>query len=190
MNVVGIDISRGKSTVAVLRPFGEVVMFPFEVKHSNAELLALSEQLKSIDGETRVTMEHTGRYYEPVANALHNSGLFVSTVNPLLIKGYGGNSLRKVKTDKTDAQRIARYLPPYSSACHRHRYGCAVPSGQSPSGLSVARQQKEGKGCAVLFCFQCSQRPFFCPLLYYSTVLLGLSQLFSDFLKNFSFSII
>ena len=25
MNVVGIDISRGKSTVAVLRPFGEVV---------------------------------------------------------------------------------------------------------------------------------------------------------------------
>ena len=52
MNAVGIDISRGKSTVAVLRPFGEVVMLPFEVKHSNAELLALAEQLKSIDGET------------------------------------------------------------------------------------------------------------------------------------------
>lgn len=109
MNAVGIDISRGKSTVAVLRPFGEVVMLPFEVKHSNAELLALAEQLKSIDGETRVTMEHTGRYYEPVANALHNSGLFVSSVNPLLIKEYGGNSLRKVKTDKADAQKIARY---------------------------------------------------------------------------------
>ncbi len=109
MNAVGIDISRGKSTVAVLRPFGEVVMLPFEVKHSNAELLALAEQLKSIDGETRVVMEHTGRYYEPVANALHNSGLFVSSVNPLLIKEYGGNSLRKVKTDKADAQKIARY---------------------------------------------------------------------------------
>ena len=109
MNAVGIDISRGKSTVAVLRPFGEVVMLPFEVKHSNTELLALAEQLKSIDGETRVVMEHTGRYYEPVANTLHNSGLFVSTVNPLLIKEYGGNSLRKVKTDKADAQKIARY---------------------------------------------------------------------------------
>ncbi len=109
MNAVGIDISRGKSMVAVLRPFGEVVMLPFEVKHSNAELLALAEQLKSIDGETRIAMEHTGRYYEPVANALHNSGLFVSTVNPLLIKEYGGNSLRKVKTDKADAQKIARY---------------------------------------------------------------------------------
>ena len=109
MNAVGIDISRGKSMVAVLRPFGEVVMLPFEVGHSNAELNALAEQLKSIEGETRVVMEHTGRYYEPVANTLHNSGLFVSAVNPLLIKEYGGNSLRKVKTDKADARKIARY---------------------------------------------------------------------------------
>ena len=109
MNAVGIDISRGKSMVAVLRPFGEDVMLPFEVGHSNAELNALAEQLKSIEGETRVVMEHTGRYYEPVANALHNSGLFVSAVNPLLIKEYGGNSLRKVKTDRADAQKIARY---------------------------------------------------------------------------------
>ena len=37
-------------------------------------------------------MEHTGRYYETVANVLHNFGLFVSTVNPLLIKEYGRNS--------------------------------------------------------------------------------------------------
>lgn len=109
MNAVGIDISRGKSMVAVLRPFGEIVLPPFTVGHSNAELNALAEQLKSIDGETRIVMEHTGRYYEPVANTLHNSGLFVSTVNPLLIKEYGGNSLRKVKTDKADAQKIARY---------------------------------------------------------------------------------
>lgn len=109
MNAVGIDVSRGKSMVAVLRPFGEIVMLPFEVGHSNAELNALAEQLKSIEGETRVVMEHTGRYYEPVANALHNSGLFVSAVNPLLIKEYGGNSLRKVKTDRADAQKIARY---------------------------------------------------------------------------------
>ncbi|MGN0548942.1 MAG: IS110 family transposase [Acutalibacteraceae bacterium] len=109
MNAVGIDISRGKSMVAVLRPFGEIVLPPFTVGHSTAELNALAEQLKSIEGETRVVMEHTGRYYEPVANTLHNFGLFVSAVNPLLIKEYGGNSLRKVKTDKADAQKIARY---------------------------------------------------------------------------------
>ena len=65
--------------------------------------------MKAIDGAIRVVMEHTGRYYEVVANVLHEAGFFVSTVNPLLIKEYGGNSLRKVKTDKADAVKIARY---------------------------------------------------------------------------------
>lgn len=31
MNAVGIDVSKGKSTVAVLRPFGEVAASPFNV---------------------------------------------------------------------------------------------------------------------------------------------------------------
>lgn len=75
MNTVGIDASRSKSKVAVLRPPCEVVMLPFEVGHSNTELNALAQQLKSIEGETCVVMEHTGRYYESVANILHNAGL-------------------------------------------------------------------------------------------------------------------
>lgn len=109
MNAAGIDVSSRKSTVAVLRPLGEVVELPFDVQHSGEALSALAEQLKSIDGETRVVMEHTGRYYESVAKILHEAGLFVSAVNPLLIKEYGNNSLRKVKTDKADAVKIARY---------------------------------------------------------------------------------
>lgn len=64
MNAAGIDVSSRKSTVAVLRPFGEVVKLPFDVRHSAEDLAALAAQLKSIDGETRVVMEHTGRYYE------------------------------------------------------------------------------------------------------------------------------
>ena len=40
---------------------------------------------------------------------IHNRGLCVSAVNPLLIREYGGNSLRRVKTDKADAKKIARY---------------------------------------------------------------------------------
>lgn len=109
MNAVGIDVSSRKSTVAVLRPFGEVVKVPFDVTHSAEGLTELARQLKELDGETRVVMEHTGRYYEPVANALHEAGLYVSVVNPLLIREYGGNSLRRVKTDKADAVKIARY---------------------------------------------------------------------------------
>ena len=109
MNAAGIDVSSRKSTVAVLRPFGEVVRVPFEVNHSAEGLASLVQQLKAIEGETRVVMEHTGRYYEAVANVLHEAGFFVSAVNPLLIKEYGGNSLRRVKTDKADAVKIARY---------------------------------------------------------------------------------
>lgn len=109
MNAAGIDVSSRKSTVAVLRPFGEVVQYPFDVHHSAENLIALAQQLKAIEGETRVVMEHTGRYYEGIAKALHEAGLFVSAVNPLLIKEYGNNSLRKVKTDKADAVKIARY---------------------------------------------------------------------------------
>ena len=98
MNAAGIDVSSRKSTVAVLRPLGEVVRVPFDVTHDAEGLASLAEQLKALDGETRVVMEHTGRYYEPVAKALHEAGLYVSAVNPLLIKEYGANSLRRVKT--------------------------------------------------------------------------------------------
>ena len=34
LNAVGIDVSKGKSTVAILRPAGEVVRKPFSVSHS------------------------------------------------------------------------------------------------------------------------------------------------------------
>lgn len=103
MNTVGIDVSKGKSMVAVARPFGQVVLKPFSVSHTSSELRKLEDSLKSLEGETRVILEHTGRYYEPVAHLLHAAGFFVSAVNPKLIKDYGNNSLRQVKTDKADA---------------------------------------------------------------------------------------
>lgn len=109
MNVAGIDVSKGKSMVSVMRSLGEAVAKPFAVRHTGSELKELADYLKSLKGETRVIMEHTGRYYEPVAQFLHDAGLYVSAVNPKLIKDYGNNSLRKVKTDKADSRKIAKY---------------------------------------------------------------------------------
>lgn len=109
MNAVGIDVSKGKSMVAVLRPLGEVVSKPFEVIHSVSEISSLIDRIKSIVGETKIVMEHTGRYYEPLAHELSRANLFVSAVNPKLIKDFGSKSLRKVKSDKADALKIARY---------------------------------------------------------------------------------
>ena len=54
-------------------------------------------------------MEHTGRYYEAVASWLSAAGIFVSAVNPWLIKDFGNDSIRAPKTDKADAKKIARF---------------------------------------------------------------------------------
>ena len=67
MNAVGIDVSKGKSTVAVLRPFGEIVVSPFDVSHSPKELSKLVTLLKTLNGDTKVVMEYTGNYYLPIA---------------------------------------------------------------------------------------------------------------------------
>ena len=109
MNAVGIDVSKGKSMVAILRPYGEIVASPFEVKHTTSNLNSLIELIKSVDGESRIVMEHTGRYYEPIVRTLAEANLFVSAVNPKLIKDFSDNSLRKIKSDKADAVKIARY---------------------------------------------------------------------------------
>lgn len=109
MNAVGIDVSKGKSMIAVMKPFGEVVLSPFEIRHTDSELSELVKLLQSLDGETRVVMEYTGNYHAPIAWALNNAGIYVSVVNAMLIHDYGNNSLRRTKTDKKDAIKLANY---------------------------------------------------------------------------------
>ena len=109
MNAVGIDVSKGKSMVTILRPFGEIVSKPHEVRHTSDQIDELIREIRSLDGDTRIVMEYTGRYHEPMARWLSDAGLFVSAVNPKLIKDFGNDSLRKVKTDKADSVKIARY---------------------------------------------------------------------------------
>ena len=108
-NAVGIDVSKGKSTVAVLQPGGTVIRKPFDVSHTSQNLNELADYLSSLDGTTKIVMECTGRYHEPMIKALSEAGLFISIVNPHLIKNFGNNSLRKVKSDPADARKIARY---------------------------------------------------------------------------------
>ena len=109
MNAVGIDVSKGKSMVAIIRPLGEIVAAPFGIKHSASDIKSLVNLIHSVEGESRIVMEHTGRYYEVLAHQLSKADLFVSAINPKLIKDFDNDSLRKVKSDKADAVKIARY---------------------------------------------------------------------------------
>ncbi len=54
---VGIDISKGKSTVCILKPYGEVVAKPFEVRHTEHDLAALASMLQKLNDEVKVVME-------------------------------------------------------------------------------------------------------------------------------------
>ena len=109
MNAVGIDVSKGKSMVAALAPGGKILARPFEVLHTKSGIKELVSFVHTLDGDTRIVMEHTGRYYEPMLQWLASCDLFVTAVNPKLIKDFGNNTLRRVKTDKADAKKIARY---------------------------------------------------------------------------------
>lgn len=110
MNAVGIDVSKGMSTVAILRPMGEVVPLPVDVSHDAVSLEHLAYQILELGENTRVLMEATGRYHELVAQELHDPGIFVSVWNPLAIHGYcSGGTVRKVKNDQKDSLKIAKF---------------------------------------------------------------------------------
>ena len=62
INAVSIDVSRVKNMVTILKPHSEIVISTFEIKHTSRNLDLLVELTKSVDGESFVVMEHTGRY--------------------------------------------------------------------------------------------------------------------------------
>ena len=106
---VGIDVSKGKSTVCIMKPCGEILESPFDIGHTADELDSLISLIKSFDEETRVVMEDTGHYHLPVATYLSSHNIFVCCVNALRMKKFCSQSLRRAKTDKIDSIKIASF---------------------------------------------------------------------------------
>lgn len=106
---VGIDVAKGKSTVCILKPYGEIVSKPFDISHVEKDLRELAVMLLRFDDEVRVVMEAMGVYHLPVLTYLQEKGLFVAVINPYVMKVYRSGDLRKAKTDKIDSRMIANY---------------------------------------------------------------------------------
>jgi len=122
MIAVGIDVSKSKSTVAILDSYGTVLATPFNTAHTQPEMNALVSRLKAFDEPVTILLEYTGHYHYPVLKKLQEEGFPVCVVNPYQMKKYGDVEIRKAKTDKKDALRIATFaleksykLVPYSS---------------------------------------------------------------------------
>nr|WP_315024890.1 IS110 family transposase [uncultured Aminipila sp.] len=107
---IGIDVSKGKSTVCFLKLYGEIVYKPFEIIHTESSLSHLLNLISSIgDEDIRVVMEATGNYHLPILNFLKSYNVFVSVINPLIMHKYANLSLRRGKTDPLDSVKIANY---------------------------------------------------------------------------------
>ena len=121
MIAVGIDVSKSKSTVAILDSYGTVLATPFNMAHTQPEMNALVSRLKELGEPVTILLEYTGHYHYPVLKKLQEEGFPVCVVNPYQMKKYGDVEIHKAKTDKKDALRIATYaleksykLVPYS----------------------------------------------------------------------------
>ena len=107
MIAVGIDVSKSKSTVAILNSDGTPLAHPFNMAHTLPEMNSFVERLRSLDAPVTILMEYTGHYHYPVLKKLQAEGFPVCLINPYQMKKYGDVEIHKAKTDRKDAVRIA-----------------------------------------------------------------------------------
>jgi transposase len=106
---VGVDVSKGKSTIFILKPYGEIISTAYEINHTEQELSELAAMILRFNDEVKVILEATGVYHLPILTYLRDQGIFVAVINPFEMKQYRNQGLRTVKTDKQDARTIANY---------------------------------------------------------------------------------
>ena len=102
MNSVGIDVPKKKEHDCRYASLWRRGVSPIENQHTDGEL----SLLRGLPRETCVVTESTGNYHLPVAWLLNASGFYVSVVSAALAHDYG-NNLRRAKTDKKEAIKLA-----------------------------------------------------------------------------------
>lgn len=103
--ITGIDISKETFDASILDEHGKVLK---QLKLSN-DLKGFKLLEKHITQENHCVMEASGPYYLKLAYYLFEKGFKVSVVNPLVIRRYCQMKLNRTKTDKKDAELIARF---------------------------------------------------------------------------------
>lgn len=105
---LGIDIAKLKFNVCLIREDGRLRHKVFA--NTAAGFSQLSARLVTNNApQVHACLESTGTYSEALTTYLADAGHCVSVVNPLAIKSYAGCQLSRTKTDKVDAELIARF---------------------------------------------------------------------------------
>lgn len=106
--ILGIDVAKLKFNVCLIREDGRLKHRVFA--NTQVGFSQLSEWLKKNQGaQVHACLEATGTYSEALATYLSDNHHQVSLVNPAAIKAYAGAQLSRTKTDRVDAELIARF---------------------------------------------------------------------------------
>lgn len=100
--VVGADIASRHIDVA-RGAHGEVTRIGNDTQ-------AITRWLKSVPAGSVVAMESTGRYHLTLARLAHERGLTVYVLNARDVRHYANSVGKRGKTDRMDAQLLARYI--------------------------------------------------------------------------------
>lgn len=107
MNVVGFDVSKAKLDGARVDRSGQIKE-RFEIANTHEALLPVLARLRAKYKHLEVASESTGDYHRTLALACIEVGIPFKLLNALTVKQYIRRDIRKRKTDKTDAEAIAR----------------------------------------------------------------------------------
>jgi len=108
---LGVDISKAKFDVALLldgKKYRSKV-FSNDPAGFKALLEWIGSNVANGPSNVHICMEATGVYHESLALFLHDQGIDVSVVNPMLVKRFVESEGVRSKTDSADAKALARY---------------------------------------------------------------------------------
>lgn len=108
---LGVDVSKVKLDVALLLPTGKYrsKVFANDLQGFNSLLQWLQANATGGFVAVHACMEATGIYHEALACFLHDLGIVVSVVNPLLVKRFAQANRQRNKTDGADAKCLAMF---------------------------------------------------------------------------------
>jgi len=116
MLFVGIDVSKSKHSCYIIDFEGTIYEDNLQISNNIKGFNTLSETINSICkthglSNVKIGLESTGHYSTNITNYLHSKGFEVILFNPMITNSKRkSNTLRKTKTDKTDAKVIAIML--------------------------------------------------------------------------------
>jgi transposase len=99
--VMGVDVACEHLDAAAYGSAGVV-------RFANTDV-AIAKWLRALPAGSTIALESTGRYHERLALAAHAKGFVVYLLNPRDVRHYARGMGMRGKTDKLDAQILARY---------------------------------------------------------------------------------